>query len=77
MTGFAAVGEANHGSRFSWEKSLRSFGFGADANVDPVTVHMLANCEGIKKSQPLGPSGTPARRSHMLIALGTEAAMKG
>ena len=42
------------------------------------TIHTLASCEWIKKSQPLcliGDSGTG--KSHMLIALGTEAAMKG
>ncbi|MGY3684985.1 hypothetical protein ACVWXU_008608 [Streptomyces sp. TE33382] len=42
------------------------------------TIHTLASCEWIKKSQPLcliGDSGTG--KSHMLIALGTEATMKG
>ncbi|MFF4243094.1 ATP-binding protein [Streptomyces sp. NPDC001822] len=50
----------------------------AHPNIDPATIHTLASCEWIKKSQPLcriGDSGTG--NSHMLIALGTEAAMKG
>ncbi len=54
------------------------FDFDANPNVDPATVHTLASCEWIKKGQPLcliGDSGTG--KSHMLIALGTEAAMKG
>lgn len=63
---------------FPREKSLRSFDFDANPNIDPATIHTLASCEWIKKSQPLcliGDSGTG--KSHMLIALGTEAAMKG
>ncbi|CAL9673508.1 IS21-like element helper ATPase IstB [Streptomyces sp. enrichment culture] len=59
-------------------KSLRTFDFDANPNIDPATIHTLASCEWIKKSQPLcliGDSGTG--KSHMLIALGTEAAMKG
>jgi DNA replication protein DnaC len=63
---------------FPREKSLRTFDFDANPNIDPATIHTLASCEWIKKSQPLcliGDSGTG--KSHMLIALGTEAAMKG
>jgi DNA replication protein DnaC len=63
---------------FPREKSLRTFDFDANPNIDPATVHTLASCEWIKKGQPLcliGDSGTG--RSHMLIALGTEAVMKG
>jgi len=63
---------------FPREKSLRSFDFDANPNIDPATIHTLASCEWIKKGQPLcliGDSGTG--KSHMLIALGTEAAMKG
>ncbi len=63
---------------FPREKSLRTFGFDADPNIDPATIHTLASCEWIKKNQPLaliGDSGTC--KYHMLIALGTEAAMKG
>ncbi|MFE2500254.1 ATP-binding protein [Streptomyces scopuliridis] len=63
---------------FPREKSLRAFDFDANPNIDAATIHTLASCEWIKKSQPLcliGDSGTG--KSHMLIALGTEAAMKG
>lgn len=63
---------------FPREKSLRAFDFEANPTIDAATVHTLASCEWIKKSQPLcliGDSGTG--KSHMLIALGTEAAMKG
>ncbi|MFF1839407.1 IS21-like element helper ATPase IstB [Streptomyces sp. NPDC058231] len=63
---------------FPREKSLRAFDFDANHNIDATTIHTLASCEWIKKSQPLcliGDSGTG--KSHMLIALGTEAAMKG
>ncbi|MDX3249141.1 ATP-binding protein, partial [Streptomyces sp. ME18-1-4] len=64
-------------ANFPREKSLRTFDFEVNPNVDPATVHTLASCEWIKKAQPLcliGDSGTG--KSHMLIALGTEAAMK-
>jgi DNA replication protein DnaC len=63
---------------FPREKSLRAFDFDANPNVDPATVNTLATCEWVKKSEPLcliGDSGTG--KSHLLIALGTEAAMQG
>ncbi|MGW0191757.1 IS21-like element helper ATPase IstB, partial [Streptomyces sp. NPDC003362] len=63
---------------FPREKSSWTFDFDTDPNIDPATVNTLAGCEWIKKGQPLcliGDSGTG--KSHMLIALGTEAAMKG
>ncbi|MFF7987771.1 IS21-like element helper ATPase IstB [Streptomyces sp. NPDC007901] len=63
---------------FPREKSLRAFDFDANPNVDAATINTLASCEWIKKGQPLcliGDSGTG--KSHMLIALGTEATMKG
>jgi DNA replication protein DnaC len=63
---------------FPREKSLRTFDFDANPNLDPAVVHTLATCEWIKKGQPLcliGDSGTG--KSHLLIALGTEAAMRG
>uniref|UniRef100_UPI0022B807B0 ATP-binding protein n=1 Tax=Streptomyces geranii TaxID=2058923 RepID=UPI0022B807B0 len=44
----------------------------------PVPINTLATCEWVRKGQPLcliGDSGTG--KSHLLIALGTEAAMKG
>jgi chromosomal replication initiation ATPase DnaA len=49
-----------------------------NANVDPAVVHTLASCDWVRKGLPLcliGDSGTG--KSHLLIALGTEAAMAG
>jgi len=63
---------------FPREKSLRAFDFDANPNVDPAVIHTLAACEWVRKGQPLcliGDSGTG--KSHLLIALGTEAAMAG
>jgi DNA replication protein DnaC len=63
---------------FPRDKSLRTFDFGANPNVDPAVVHTLAACDWVKKGLPLcliGDSGTG--KSHLLIALGTEAAMAG
>lgn len=63
---------------FPRTKSLREFDFDAKPNVDPAVVHTLASCEWVRKGLPLcliGDSGTG--KSHLLIALGTEAAMAG
>jgi DNA replication protein DnaC len=63
---------------FPRDKSLRAFDFDANANVDPAVVHTLASCDWVCKGLPLcliGDSGTG--KSHLLIALGTEAAMAG
>ncbi|WP_369033952.1 IS21-like element helper ATPase IstB [Streptomyces adonidis] len=63
---------------FPREKSLRQFDFDANPNIDPAVIHTLASCEWVKKGLPLcliGDSGTG--KSHLLIALGTEAAMAG
>jgi DNA replication protein DnaC len=63
---------------FPRDKSLRTFDFAANPNIDPATIHTLATCEWVNKGQPLcliGDSGTG--KSHLLIALGTEAAMAG
>lgn len=63
---------------FPRDKSLRKFDFDANPNIDAAMLHTLAKCEWIKKSLPLcliGDSGTG--KSHLLIALGTEAAMAG
>ena len=60
---------------FPRDKSLRKFDFDANPNIDAAMVHTLAKCEWIKKGLPLcliGDSGTG--KSHLLIALGTEAA---
>ncbi|GAA3823365.1 IS21-like element helper ATPase IstB [Sphaerisporangium flaviroseum] len=63
---------------FPRDKSLREFDFDANPSIDPAVIHTLASCEWVKKGQPLclvGDSGTG--KSHLLIALGTEAAMAG
>ena len=65
-------------AKFPREKSLRTFDFDSNPNVDPATVHTLAKCSWVKQGKPLcliGDSGTG--KSHLLIALGTEAAMAG
>ncbi len=74
----APFGTADQGSRLPRDKSLRTFDFDANPNIDAATTHTLTSCEWIKKSRPLcliGDSG--AGKSHMLIALGNEAAMAG
>jgi len=63
---------------FPRQKLLKDFDFDANPNVPPATIHSLATCEWVRKGQPLcliGDSGTG--KSHLLIALGTEAAMAG
>ncbi|WP_316043315.1 IS21-like element helper ATPase IstB [Actinomadura sp. CNU-125] len=63
---------------FPRQKTLREFDFDANPGIDPATVHTLASSEWVKKGEPLcliGDSGTG--KSHLLIALGTEAAMAG
>ncbi|MGW5315467.1 IS21-like element helper ATPase IstB [Nocardia thailandica] len=63
---------------FPRDKSLRAFDFDANPNIDAAAVNTLATCDWIRKGLPLcliGDSGTG--KSHLLIALGTEAAMKG
>ncbi|WP_374200239.1 IS21-like element helper ATPase IstB [Streptomyces sp. AC555_RSS877] len=65
-------------AQFPREKSIRAFDFDANANLDAAVIHTLATCEWVKKDLPLclmGDSGTG--KSHLLIALGTEAAMAG
>jgi DNA replication protein DnaC len=50
----------------------------ANPNVDSAVMHTLATCDRVKRGLPLcliGDSGTG--KSHVLIALGTEAAMAG
>lgn len=63
---------------FPREKSLRAFDYDANPDVDPAVIHQLATSEWVKKGQPLcliGDSGTG--KSHLLTALGTEAATAG
>ncbi len=57
---------------------LRAFEFDANPNVDPATIHTLAKYDWVQNGKPLcliGNSGTG--KSHLLIALGTEATMAG
>ena len=65
-------------AQFPREKSLRAFDFDANDAIDPALIHTLAKCDWVAKGHPLcliGDSGTG--KSHLLIALGTEAAMAG
>ncbi|WP_433017893.1 ATP-binding protein [Kribbella sp. CA-294648] len=65
-------------AQFPREKSLREFDFNANPNIDPAVIHTLATSEWVKKGLPLcliGDSSTG--KSHLLISLGTEAAMAG
>ena len=79
MTTEHAVDRApDHGRQVPREKPLRGFDFKANPSIDPAVVHTLAQYEWVKKGQPLcliGDSGTG--KSHLLIALGTEAAISG
>jgi DNA replication protein DnaC len=63
---------------FPRQKWLSDFDFEANPNIQPAAVHTLAKCEWVRHGHPLcliGDSGTG--KSHLLIALGTEAAMAG
>ena len=63
---------------FPRDKSLRTFDFDANPNVDPAVIHTLATCDWVKKGLPLcliGDSGTG--KSHLLIGLGSAAAVAG
>ncbi|MFI0263999.1 IS21-like element helper ATPase IstB [Streptomyces sp. NPDC017056] len=63
---------------FPREKSLRAFDYDANPSIDAAVINTLASCEWVRKGHRLcliGDSGTG--KSHLLIALGTEAAMKG
>ncbi|TDD23198.1 AAA family ATPase [Actinomadura sp. KC06] len=65
-------------AHFPRHKSLREFDYDANPGIVPATIHTLASCEWVNKGEPLcliGDSGTG--KSHLLIALGTEAAMAG
>lgn len=64
--------------RLPREKALRTFEFDANPAIDPAAIHTLASCHWVRKGLPLcliGDSGTG--KSHLLISLGTEAAMAG
>ncbi|WP_175400121.1 ATP-binding protein, partial [Tsukamurella pseudospumae] len=38
---------------FPREKSLRTFDFDANPNIDPATIHTLAKCDWVRKGLPL------------------------
>jgi DNA replication protein DnaC len=63
---------------FPRPKWLSDFDFDANPAINAALVNTLASCDWIRKGQPLcliGDSGTG--KSHLLIALGTAAAMAG
>jgi len=63
---------------FPRQKWLKDFDFDANPAIEPAVVNSLASCDWVRKGQPLcliGDSGTG--KSHLLIALGTEAAAAG
>ncbi|WP_327148232.1 IS21-like element helper ATPase IstB [Nocardia sp. NBC_01329] len=63
---------------FPRSKTLHDFDFDANPSVDPAVIHALAEGEWVRKGLPLcliGEAGTG--KSHLLIALGTEAARAG
>jgi DNA replication protein DnaC len=66
------------GAGFPRQKWLNDFDFDANPAITPAVINTLASCEWVRKGQPLcliGDSGTG--KSHLLIALGTAAAMAG
>jgi DNA replication protein DnaC len=65
-------------AKFTRQKLLKDFDFDANPNVEPALIHTLAKGDWVRKGLPLcliGDSGTG--KSHLLIALGTEAALAG
>ncbi|MGI5143906.1 IS21-like element helper ATPase IstB [Streptomyces sp. CA-106110] len=63
---------------FPRSKWLSDFDYTANPNVTPALVNNLATCEWVKKGEPLcliGDSGTG--KTHLLIGLGSAAAMAG
>ncbi|MFF3920441.1 IS21-like element helper ATPase IstB [Streptomyces sp. NPDC001852] len=63
---------------FPRSKWLSDFDYTANPNVAPALVNNLATCEWVKKGEPLcliGDSGTG--KTHLLIGLGSAAAMAG
>ncbi|WP_269460971.1 IS21-like element helper ATPase IstB [Actinoplanes derwentensis] len=63
---------------FPRQKWLSDFDYTANPNINPGLVNNLANCDWVRSGQPLcliGDSGTG--KSHLLIGLGSAAAMAG
>lgn len=58
-------------------RSLRNFYFDANSNLDPPVIHALAKANGSRTPAPLPHRDFGTGKSHLLIALGTEAAMAG
>ena len=66
------------GAGFPRAKWLADFDYDANPGISPAVLSTLAACDWVRKGQPLcliGDSGTG--KSHLLIALGTAAAMAG
>jgi DNA replication protein DnaC len=66
------------GAGFPRQKWLGDFDYDANPNINPATIHTLAQGDWIRRGEPLcliGDSGTG--KSHLLIGLGTAAAEKG
>lgn len=63
---------------FPRQKWLSDFDYSANPNINPGLINNLANCDWVRAGQPLcliGDSGTG--KSHLLIGLGSAAAMAG
>lgn len=59
-------------------KTLQDFDFEANPSVDPTVVRALAECDWVRNGLPLCLIGDPGTgKSHLLIALGIEAAKAG
>ncbi|MEV6638178.1 IS21-like element helper ATPase IstB [Actinoplanes sp. NPDC051470] len=66
------------GAGFPREKWLTDFDFDANPSINPATINTLAGCGWVRSGEPfclIGDSGTG--KSHLLIGLGTAAAMEG
>ncbi|GAA1618817.1 IS21-like element helper ATPase IstB [Actinoplanes couchii] len=63
---------------FPRQKWLSDFDYTANPSINPALINNLANCDWVRSGQPLcliGDSGTG--KSHLLIGLGSAAAMAG
>lgn len=67
-----------HAAGFPRQKWLTDFDYQANPAINPAVIHTLASCDWIRNGEPLcliGDSGTG--KSHLLIGLGSAAAMSG
>src|SRR6266513_3145942 len=72
------LGRQVRGAGFPRAKWLADFDFDANPGISPAVINTLAACDWVRAGSPLcliGDSGTG--KSHLLIALGTAAAMAG